>query len=542
MKNSVSTILRHAKAMAQQKSFDEALSLIEQILHEDPKNESAQVLKVQIGVHSKNSEIMESALKSLVGIAPINLQYSITLAQLYLDNDEARRAPEVFESLLTQFQHPDLYFNYAWFLTRAAEYKKALINYQKAIDLGLQGSEEVHLNMANIYSSWLFSPDLAKKHLMMALKIKPNYIDALYNLGNLEEDSGNREGAKKQFQKIRDLNPYHGKASARLAMATNKGDTSTLISELEMLTQHSAVSIDARIDCHYALGKLYDQHQDYDAAFNSWLSANKINQKTVGKFDRSAFRDRIDSLIKTYSPLWHEKFEHKNSVEPLFIGGMFRSGSTLLEQMLAAHPQIEAGGELDYFPRTAKKIDADNPPKSGHSKHLLESIAEEYTQTLSKISSSGSKVTDKRPDNALHIGLIKSVFPKARVILTRRELMDNCLSIYSHRFGRDMNYACDLEDISFYANELNRLTEHWISLFGTTIHIVDYDDLVKNPERVITGTLNFLGLSWDDSCLEFHRLRNVVSTASVWQVRQPLHCNSSGRWVNYSSKLISIHS
>jgi len=290
------------------------------------------------------------------------------------------------------------------------------------------------------------------------------------------------------------------------------------------------------------LGKLYDQHQDYDAAFNSWLSANKINQKTVGKFDRSAFRDRIDSLIKTYSPLWHEKFEHKNSVEPLFIGGMFRSGSTLLEQILAAHPQIEAGGELDYFPRTAKKIDADNPPKSGHSKHLLESIAEEYTQTLSKISSSGSKVTDKRPDNALHIGLIKSVFPKARVILTRRELMDNCLSIYSHRFGRDMNYACDLEDISFYANELNRLTEHWISLFGTTIHIVDYDDLVKNPERVITGTLNFLGLSWDDSCLEFHRLRNVVSTASVWQVRQPLHCNSSGRWVNYSSKLISIHS
>ena len=152
--------------MAQQKSFDEALSLIEQILHEDPKNESAQVLKVQIGVHSKNSEIMESALKSLVGIAPINLQYSITLAQLYLDNDEARRAPEVFESLLPQFQHPDLYFNYAWFITRAAEYKKALINYQKAIDLGLQGSEEVHLNMANIYSSWLFSPDLAKKHLI----------------------------------------------------------------------------------------------------------------------------------------------------------------------------------------------------------------------------------------------------------------------------------------------------------------------------------------------------------------------------------------
>ena len=105
-----------------------------------------------------------------------------------------------------------------------------------------------------------------------------------------------------------------------------------------------------------------------------------------------------------------------------------------------------------------------------------------------------------------------------------------------------MNYACDLEDISFYASELNRLTEHWISLFSSTIHIVDYDDLVKNPKQVLTEVLIFLGLNWDRSCLEFHSLRNIVSTASVWQVRQPLHRNSSGRWRNYKSQLACLNS
>ena len=528
--------------MAQQQNFTDALLLIEQVLTADSGNEAAQALKVKIGLHSKNSEVTESALKSLVGIAPENLQHSIRLAQFYLDSGETSRAPEVFKPLLSQFQHPDLYFNYAWFLNRAAEHRQALINYQKSIDLGLQGSEEAHLNMASIYSSWLFSPDEAKKHLVMALKINPSYVDALYNLGNLEEDSGNRESAKMQFGKIRHLNPYHGKASARLALATSGGDVSNLISELAMLIRHPSVVKDARVDCLYALGKLYDQQQSYGAAFSSWQEANKINQELVGKFDRRIFSDRVDSLIRAYSSSWLKKYEHKNKAEPVFIAGMFRSGSTLLEQMLASHPQVTAGGELDFFPRTAKRIDADNPPESGYPEHLIESIAEDYTRKLSGISSSDTLITDKRPDNALHIGLIKSVFPKARVIVTRRQLMDNCLSIYSHRFGRDMNYACDLEDINFYASELNRLTEHWISLFSSTIHIVDYDDLVKNPKQVLTEVLLFLGLNWDTSCLEFHSLRNVVSTASVWQVRQPLHRNSSGRWRNYRSQLVTLNS
>jgi tetratricopeptide (TPR) repeat protein len=539
LKDSVSNILREVKSAMQQDNFGDALSLLEQVLKIFPENKTALLYKAEIGMQTRDKQITEAALKSLILIAPHNLQYSITLAQLYFDNGELERAPKVFEPLIQQFKHPDLHFNYAWFLTRAADYNNALENYQKAINLGLQGSEEAHLNMANIYSSRLFQQSLAKTHLMLALKIRPNYVDALYNLGNLEEDSGDRTAAKLQFQRILSIDPSHAKATARLAQA-NDDDSPTLISKLERLIENPSIEDDSRIDCLYALGKLHDQQGNYKQAFESWTCANTIDQKFVGKFDRSSFTKSVNRLIEVYSESWFKRIELENRDEPVFICGMFRSGSTLLEQMLASHPQLVAGGELDYFHRTAKKMGSANPPDSGYSTALLNSVADGYNEQLQLMASPETRVTDKRPDNALHIGLIKTVFPQARIILTRRQDKDTCLSIYSHRFARDMNYACDLEDINFYSNELNRLTEHWITLFAETIHVVDYDDLVKDPKQVISGVLRFIHLDWDAACLDFHHLRNVVSTASVWQVRQPLYSRSSGRWKNYRTLLGDI--
>jgi tetratricopeptide (TPR) repeat protein len=527
------------KAAMQQRNFDDALLLLEQMIKINPSNEIALTLKVQIGLQSQDWQISEAALASLIRIAPHNLQYSITLAQLYLDNSEIERAPKVFEPLIKQFKHPDLHFNYAWFLTRAADYSKALVNYQEAIDLGLQGSEEAHLNIANIYSSRLFQPTRAKYHLMLALKIRPNYVDALYNLGNLEEDSGDRAAAKAQFQRILSIDPSHAKATARLALA-HDDDSPTLMSKLETLTKNPSIDDDSRIDCLYALGNLHDRQGNYMQAFKTWTSANALDQKCVGKFDRSLFTSSVNRLIEVYSESWFERLELDNSDEPVFICGMFRSGSTLLEQILASHPHVVAGGELDYFHKTAKNIRSANPPESGYSTALLNSVADGYNEQLQRIGSPKTRVTDKRPDNALHIGLIKTVFPQARIILTRRQLKDTCLSIYSHRFSQDMNYACDLGDINFYSNELDRLTEHWITLFAKTIHVVDYDDLVRNPKQVVSGVLGFLQLDWDKACLDFHQLRNVVSTASVWQVRRPLYSSSSARWQNYQTHLNDI--
>ena len=438
-----------------------------------------------------------------------------------------------------RFKHPDLHFNYAWFLTLAADYTNALANYQIAIDLGLGGTEEAHLNIANIYSSRLNQPTLAKKHLMLAIELNPNYIDARYNLGNLEEDLGDRTAAKIQFNQILSIDFNHAKATARLAMA-NDGPSSTLISKLEKMIENPSTEQDSRIDCLYALGSLYDRQGNYNQAYKSWAVANDGDQKIIGKFDRTSFSESINRLIEFYSESYFETIATKNRSKPVFICGMFRSGSTLLEQMLASHPQIVAGGELDYFNRVAKKISSLDPPESGYSNTLLNSLADRYNEQLQRLAEPGMIVTNKRPDNALHIGLIKTLFPHARIIFTRRELRDTCLSIYSHRFAQEMNYACNLWDIKFYSNELDRLTEHWMNLFPKTVHVVDYDALVKNPKRNISKVLRFLDLNWDNACLEFHHLRNIVSTASVWQVRRPLYTSSSGRWKNYRMYLSDI--
>jgi tetratricopeptide (TPR) repeat protein len=520
--------------------YRKALIYLEQLLRSDSKNEKLLCLKVKLGIKLNTNEPTMAALETLILIAPQNLQYSITLANLHLNSGRTQAAPKVFEPLLSKFQHPDLYFNYAWFLSKAADYKNALIFYRKSIELGISGAEEVHLNIANIYSSSLFSPNLAREHLMLALQLKPNYVSAIYNLGNLEEDSGNRSAAIAQFKKIRAINPLHGKASARLAMAMDADESTTMMQELEALSSNQLVNVDSRIDCLYALGKLSDQRKDYKKAFSHWELANRLNQEQLGQFSRVAFSKTIDGLIKNFSAAWFDNLEQTGTAAPVFIGGMFRSGSTLLEQILASHSGVTPAGELDFFPRTSKELGANYLPSKGYDPSEINSLATQYLKKLNSIDSSDSIVTDKRPDNLLHLGLIKTVFPRSRFIVTERQIKDNCLSIFAHRFGRDMRYACDIEDTYFYSRELNRLVDHWKSLFSDTIHVVQYDELVIDPKTVVSSTLNFLDLEWEDSCLNFHQLHNVVSTASVWQIRQPLYQRSSGRWRHYKSQLSSV--
>ena len=149
----------------------------------------------------------------------------------------------------------------------------------------------------------------------------------------------------------------------------------------------------------------------------------------------------------------------------------------------------------------------------------------------------GLLLTDKRPDNFLHIGLIKTLFPGAKIVHTRRNPLDNLLSLYFLHLDPGMAYALDLKDSAHWYGQYERLMAHWKSLFPNYIFDVDYDELVRDPKPVIEGLLDFLRLEWDDGLLDFHQGGAPVKTASVWQVRQPLHPRSSGRWLNYRTQL-----
>jgi hypothetical protein len=242
----------------------------------------------------------------------------------------------------------------------------------------------------------------------------------------------------------------------------------------------------------------------------------------------------VDRLIATFDrPTPHGAM----GLAPLFISGMYRSGSTLIEQMLAGHSRVAAGGELDLIPALAASIRGYPEAVADAGSDQIEKWREFYLSGLPVPLRADGIVTDKRPDNFLHIGLIKTLFPTAKIVHTRRNPLDNLLSLYFLHLDPSMAYALDLEDAAHWYGHYLRLMAHWKALYPEDILDVDYDDLVKDPEPVIGRLLEFVGLDWEDGCLEFHRSERAVRTASVWQVREPLHKRSSDRWRNYATQL-----
>jgi hypothetical protein len=222
---------------------------------------------------------------------------------------------------------------------------------------------------------------------------------------------------------------------------------------------------------------------------------------------------------------------------PVFICGMFRSGSTLAEQILARHEAVVPGGELGLVPVLAAGLNPYPEAAGAATPSTFAGLRSAYLAGLRRVHPGGGLVTDKRPDNFLHIGLIKSLFPEARIVHTRRNPPDNLLSLYFLHLDPAMAYAQDLGDAAHWFGQYRRLMAHWRRLYPDDIHDVDYDALVADPRPNIEALLDFCGLGWRDACLTFHEAGNAVRTASAAQVREPLYRRSSGRWRHYERHL-----
>ena len=450
----------------------------------------------------------------------------------------ADEAIGAYERLLAA--KPDLadsWYNLGWLQRKARRFDDALQSYQRALDLGVSGPEEVRVNRAVILSDYLHRPEDAERELRAALNANPAYVPALLNLGNLQEDLGEREKARDTYQSALAVEPRNALALARLAGISHSAELdSTLVQRLRIAVAGSP-SPQERADLGFALAGLLDAGARYDEAFAAAREANRASREaSAATYDRAAQEAFVDRSIATFhSPVRSGASETQ---APIFICGTFRSGSTLVEQILAAHSAIADGGELDLVPALVEKIarypeavvTADSTAVDAWRNQYLAGLPDGRTGWL----------TDKRPDNFLHIGLIKTMFPDAKIIHTRRDPLDNLLSLYFLHLDPGMAYALDLDDAAHWHAQHERLMQHWKSLYPNDIFDVDYDALVREPRPVIEALLGFLGLEWEESVLDFHRARSTVKTASVWQVRQPLHARSSGRWRNYEQYLESI--
>lgn len=432
---------------------------------------------------------------------------------------------------------PDAWYNLAYLQRCSRAFTESLESYRNALSAGLERPEEAHLNMALILSEHLNRAPDAEAELRKALDLNPRFIPAWLNLGNLYEDLGDPVQARKAYSQASTLDPENGRARSRMAMIDiHQGREGEAIASLQAALARPGLRASDAAEMNFALGHAFDAIAEYDEAFNAIAAANEDAAPLVpyNPAAQEQFVDRLMTLFPTPMPTTNAAL----GASPIFICGMFRSGSTLIEQILSRHSKVTAAGELEFIPAFAAEAGM-NP--FGSFRDLSHSILErwrgEYFEQLHRIHPHFEAITDKRPDNFLHIGMIKAIFPNARIIHTIREPLDTIISIYFGNFDDSISYGFNLEDIAHWFAQYRRLMHHWKRLFGDDILDVDYDALVREPGPILSQILNFCDLPWEE-CLEGReQARAPVRTLSAWQVRRPLHRRSSGRWQNYSRHL-----
>jgi tetratricopeptide (TPR) repeat protein len=465
----------------------------------------------QHAIDNGDLDTAEQALRATLAKVPHDNHMRLNLANFLVQYRNGLGAAELFTE-----NDPDNLFNRAYYLSKAHRSDEAIAQYQRAIDAGLSDAHEAYCNIGSLYRDQHNQDDQAEQAFIRALQLSPGYSAAIINLANLYEDRGFKDKAEDLLSQISERDPYYPQALCRLAgLGVNEAINRALHQQL----QQQSIDPDTRCDMLYAIGHQWDKLGEYDHAKRAFDAANQLNQQLIPSFDNTAWQARLDETLaglntKDLSPVSDETV--------FFICGMFRSGSTLLEQMLAAHPDIAAGGELTFFPQLAAK--------------RFEDTASELTKYRSQLQSARQNkrlVSDKRNDNIWHIDLIKALFPNAKIFITDRNSDDCALSIYQQRLGPSINYACDMTHIKQYESHCQALREHWLQKYPGDVLIISYEDIISEPQKAISTALGHLGRSWNDACLDFQKLRNTVKTASVWQVRQPLNDRSIGRAKNY---------
>ncbi len=361
--------------------------------------------------------------------------------------------------------------------------------------------------------------ELALESLDRSLDIDPNQHDAIASKAEILVSLGKPEEAISALSKV------NTKRSVPLTLAGARahkvlGDPQSAIESINKLNLKS-LSPKQASNVLKELGKLQDSQSQYDKAWSSWKDANTLQ---ATPYDVEQHLSQIQSIIDTPC----KKYEQSSSTRPIFIVGMYRSGTTLLEQILSSHSQITAMGEVDEFLRFVSETpypDCCTEPEPDWADRYLKRTASDTPFT-----------TDKMPMNYLHIGLIKSVFPNAAIIHVKRHPLDTFVSCYSNSFAATHAYTKSAHEFKAVYNGYLRIMEHWNSIFNDIIEI-DYESLASQFEETLNSLCDKIGVDAEEACIHFYNNTRIAQTPSIDQVRLPMYTSSIGRWKNYEQYL-----
>jgi tetratricopeptide (TPR) repeat protein len=375
----------------------------------------------------------------------------------------------------------------------------------------------------------------AQAQFERVLKVASLHSEALVGMGLIARMEGHFDKAGALFERALEANPNSPAACA--AQAGIGRMTASQVSWLERAEKIAAGGIAPAEEAtvRFAIGKYYDDVRNFERAFNNFERANELLKTLADKYLPDVATRFADDLIRVYTreSLVSAAGGTANSMKPVFVVGMMRSGTSLVEQIIASHPAAAGAGELSFWNDAVRKHDAlirREPLGEG----LRKELAEGYLSALARHSVDALRVVDKAPINSDYLGVIHSVFPNARIIYMRRDPIDTCLSCYFQPFSAALNFTMDLSDLAHYYREHQRLMAHWRAVLPAgAILDVPYAELVADQEGWTRKILDFIGLDWDQRCLDFHSTTRPVVTASYWQVRQRIYNDSVQRWRHY---------
>lgn len=378
------------------------------------------------------------------------------------------------------------------------------------------------------------------------VRMRPGAHALWLALAQAEEDSGDEAGAREAYERALALRPGWPFALAGLVGMLRGGAPDPLLEQAEGLLEDPGASDDDRALLGYALGKARDARGEHAAAMATWHEANAARRRVAGEPDLASWKRRIDRIVEAFPTGAFAGgapgSTHAPAARFVFVVGMPRSGTTLTEQILASHPAVHGCGELPDLTMIARRVlpgaGADDSPTGLPGRDALHAGAERYVQAATRHAPpNATRLVDKEPLNFLHLGLAALMFPGARVVWCRRDPRDVAISIYGENFALDETLATDFGGIGHYVLQQERLMRHWQSVLPLSILESRYEDLVAGPEAQARRIVEFTGLRWDPACLAFHRSERAVQSPSRWQVRQPVHSRSVGRWRNYEAHL-----
>ena len=394
--------------------------------------------------------------------------------------------------------------------------------------------------------------DAALRSYQQALHLDPQCRNAVLGMAHVYERQGKVQQALDLIQPYLDAGDLGADAAmifAALCRPLKRCDEAVTLLERILSPGGPRLDDGQRTTLHFRLGRLYDGSGDFDAAFRHCAQGNALKARQW-PFDPQSHHCYIDDMIAAFSPGFMAAAPRAahGSRRPVFIVGMPRSGTTLVEQILASHPRVFGAGELDEISHIAAGLPALCGVATPYPRCVAsltasacEQSARRYLDYLQGISPPDTDyVTDKMPANFLHLGLIRLLFPEAPIIHCLRDPMDTCLSCYFQNFGPGLSFSYNLEHLGVYYREYLRLMDHWRDVLHLPMLEVRYEDLVADQERVSRNIVDFCGLEWDERCLRFYEAPRLAATASYDQVRQPLYKGSVGRWRHYSDHLSSL--